>query len=749
MSRRSSNTTEDDQKNFSLKKRWLASHHDDQQQVNNRTSNILSQLAPLMREYNFHDWQTITVLVERNPNEYVSGKIHQIGPNGCLTVQTNEMLIAINVYDNVFGILSDNAPSIQDLTEGKHVLCKTLSNGFIYQTAVIAEKTREGKFQIQLQEQKESLCVPRQSIRLFLPPWHDEFPIDWSTLLQQVRVFPTQNDSSVEESSRSSNPSAEKSYRKGDIVVTETHVRKRFNGKQWRRLCSFKNCSKESQRFNFCSRHLSLKEKQHNSTLPSSSSSTVPITSCEQTSKEKSPRRPINAFMLFSQEERGKIHLEYPHHDNRNVSKMLGERWYSLSPNQQQQYKTRAKEINEQNNEQLRRSARLQSTNNKSISPSSDPLQAFAQICTNMPKLTECFSPINKPSSETTSVITNLITPVPIHVNLTCNTSDQLPTNASHYETETSNNVLSDSDKASHGIDSYPCSTEHSLSNSPSQVSDTEACRTIFSLLINQRKANLDLEQQLKSLKSSTKSTSSDDHPTHSYTLSCSSSSTGYSSGSSIDGCSTILSAFSSRSNSSLSERSKTSPTSFKPMPPMKYLIPTDDDLTYKPLYQQEQTIADKPINKRRKTITSEDNQGPRTRSHSISDRTGIPDVSSMVTRKRKASIINEQNQTDIKQPTIDYIRKLEEMKDQYIKSSSTRHTSNESANRIQLASRLKVIEFLKQQLYPSDTSITAFQLSNEELFPNKRLLIQRIREIRQKLMSYSNQERVLTTSSS
>jgi hypothetical protein len=32
-----------------------------------------------------------------------------------------------------------------------------------------------------------------------------------------------------------------------------------------------------------------------------------------------------------------------------------------------------------------------------------------------MPKLTECFSPINKPSLENPSVLTNLITPVPIH----------------------------------------------------------------------------------------------------------------------------------------------------------------------------------------------------------------------------------------------------------------------------------------------------------------------------------------------
>lgn len=41
-------------------------------------------------------------------------------------------------------------------------------------------------------------------------------------------------------------------------------------------------------------------------------------------------------------------------------------------------------------------------------------------------------------------------------------------------------------------------------------------------------------------------------------------------------------------------------------------------------------------------------------------------------------------------------------MKNHYIKSSSSRHTSNESTNKIQLASRLKVIEFLKDQLYPT-----------------------------------------------
>ena len=50
-------------------------------------------------------------------------------------------------------------------------------------------------------------------------------------------------------------------YKKGEIVCTPNGIRKKFNGKQWRRLCSLDNCSKESQRRGYCSRHLSLKGK--------------------------------------------------------------------------------------------------------------------------------------------------------------------------------------------------------------------------------------------------------------------------------------------------------------------------------------------------------------------------------------------------------------------------------------------------------------------------------------------------------
>ena len=56
-------------------------------------------------------------------------------------------------------------------------------------------------------------------------------------------------------------PATPHKYKKGDVVSTPNGIRKKFNGKQWRRLCSKEGCSKESQRRGYCSRHLSLRGK--------------------------------------------------------------------------------------------------------------------------------------------------------------------------------------------------------------------------------------------------------------------------------------------------------------------------------------------------------------------------------------------------------------------------------------------------------------------------------------------------------
>jgi hypothetical protein len=64
-------------------------------------------------------------------------------------------------------------------------------------------------------------------------------------------------------------------YKKGDVVAGPSGIRKKFNGKQWRRLCSKEGCNKESQRRGYCSRHLSIKGKSLRSSGAGASSSSL------------------------------------------------------------------------------------------------------------------------------------------------------------------------------------------------------------------------------------------------------------------------------------------------------------------------------------------------------------------------------------------------------------------------------------------------------------------------------------------
>jgi len=72
-----------------------------------------------------------------------------------------------------------------------------------------------------------------------------------------------------------------------------------------------------------------IKPELNNFSMSNSSSSSE--SSMPAVIKETHIRRPMNAFMIFSQRQRPLIHQQFPNCDNRAVSKMLGERWYSLS----------------------------------------------------------------------------------------------------------------------------------------------------------------------------------------------------------------------------------------------------------------------------------------------------------------------------------------------------------------------------------------------------------------------------------
>nr|XP_055065830.1 protein capicua homolog isoform X2 [Misgurnus anguillicaudatus] len=84
------------------------------------------------------------------------------------------------------------------------------------------------------------------------------------TQSQTSTPIPGSSASSSASSSRSRTPLSanQQKYKKGDVVCTPNGIRKKFNGKQWRRLCSREGCMKESQRRGYCSRHLSMRTKE-------------------------------------------------------------------------------------------------------------------------------------------------------------------------------------------------------------------------------------------------------------------------------------------------------------------------------------------------------------------------------------------------------------------------------------------------------------------------------------------------------
>ena len=90
-----------------------------------------------------------------------------------------------------------------------------------------------------------------------------ESPVILPQTMSRAEVARSQSVQSVDSvtSSASHSPNPSQKYKKGDVVSTPKGIRKKFNGKQWRRLCSKEGCTKESQRRGYCSRHLSLKGK--------------------------------------------------------------------------------------------------------------------------------------------------------------------------------------------------------------------------------------------------------------------------------------------------------------------------------------------------------------------------------------------------------------------------------------------------------------------------------------------------------
>ena len=84
-----------------------------------------------------------------------------------------------------------------------------------------------------------------------------------------------------------------KEAQKGEIRTQEDGVKRKFNGKQWRRLCSVKECLKESQKNGYCSRHLKSPVELFTSSSSISLNSSMEL---KQRLKQWSPDEPDQAL---------------------------------------------------------------------------------------------------------------------------------------------------------------------------------------------------------------------------------------------------------------------------------------------------------------------------------------------------------------------------------------------------------------------------------------------------------------------
>lgn len=114
-------------------------------------------------------------------------------------------------------------------------------------------------------------------------------------------------------------------FKKGDIVSGSNGIRKKFNGKQWRRLCSKDGCTKESQRRGYCSRHLSMRgssiaklAKHHGGeNVVGGGSGLAPrliITNVSSSSSSSSPTAPASG--LGNDDDHRHHHRHHHHHHN-------------------------------------------------------------------------------------------------------------------------------------------------------------------------------------------------------------------------------------------------------------------------------------------------------------------------------------------------------------------------------------------------------------------------------------------------
>jgi len=248
-----------------------------------------SIVAPAHRKKYTYKLEHADILALRD-GKYHSGIITNIKSNGEVKIDFDDEESLPYVFDiskSNTEVIANKAPDRNSVHLNQIVLVRQNTNDDTFIRAVVLEiKNRPLKYTVKPVNGSEIAQVTRNDIRALQIPFM-QIPIDdeetdsavsetevdlevnevFTTLHGNVVDSPRQSFSDTRPASSSSSaPPSRNSrssrvttpYKKGEVVLAQDGFRKKFNGKQWRRLCSVDRCDKESQKKGLCSRHLSM-----------------------------------------------------------------------------------------------------------------------------------------------------------------------------------------------------------------------------------------------------------------------------------------------------------------------------------------------------------------------------------------------------------------------------------------------------------------------------------------------------------
>lgn len=155
-------------------------------------------------------------------------------------------------------IVRDVMPSGKLVNIGCPVLVPSRQNieGVFELSHIFEKEYKPLRVTVRFPDDTVSSTYPREDIRVMLSPWTKEETTDGNdTEIDEETCEDQEKTAKTLKRTKRHRSSSTVKYKKGDTKMMPHGVIKKYNGKQWRRLCVSPGCTKESQRRGLCAMH--------------------------------------------------------------------------------------------------------------------------------------------------------------------------------------------------------------------------------------------------------------------------------------------------------------------------------------------------------------------------------------------------------------------------------------------------------------------------------------------------------------